>query len=333
MDPWLQRKQSDGQPRRSIAANVSAYLFFAFGFAWAAWILAIKGGAGEELLNIGTAGPALAAMALSRTPRSRANPERIKRTLTFLLVLALGWIILSLRYDLTDAPGLHLRPILLLPAVFPAWILAGIFAANDGERALLQRLLHRPNKWTLFALLFFPVLLGLPSVLAAALGLPLIQPASHGSLAANVAAGTVFFAFNLLFVAMLEEPGWRGFLLDRLQLRLSPLLASFAVWLPWAVWHAPLDYYRPVRFSLTEYILLRVVFLIPMTIILTWLYNRSHRSIQSTAVFHCVMNTFPFVVPYYQFSFLLIFVFAGYAVVAGKMWRRSYDASSLLANH
>jgi hypothetical protein len=37
----------------------------------------------------------------------------------------------------------------------------------------------------------------------------------------------------------------------------------------------PLDYYRPVGFTLVQEILLRVVTLIPLTIILTSFYNRS----------------------------------------------------------
>ena len=61
----------------------------------------------------------------------------------------------------------------------------------------------------------------------------------------------------------------------------------------------PLDYYQPVRFTLVQEILLRVVTLIPLTIILTSFYNRSSRSIQATAIFHASMNTFPFVLPYY----------------------------------
>jgi hypothetical protein len=53
----------------------------------------------------------------------------------------------------------------------------------------------------------------------------------------------------------------------------------------------PRDYYRPVRFTLVQEILLRVVTLIPLTIILTSFYNRSSRSIQATAIFHASMNT------------------------------------------
>jgi len=64
----------------------------------------------------------------------------------------------------------------------------------------------------------------------------------------------------------------------------------------------PLAYYRPVGFTLVQEILLRVVTLIPLTIILTSFYNRSSRSIQATAIFHASMNTFPFVLPYYSLA-------------------------------
>jgi uncharacterized protein len=187
-------------------------------------------------------------------------------------------------------------------------------------RSLVQRLLHRPSRWSVFALLFFPVMLGVPSAIAHALGAELVWPAPPGPTLVTVASATVFFLFNLLFVGTLEEPGWLGFLLDRLQGKFSPLSASLLIWLPWALWHAPLDYYRPVRFSWTEYVLLRVVFLIPITIILTWLYDRSGRSMQATAIFHATMNTFPFVAPYYQPAWFVIFVFAAYAVIADRMW-------------
>jgi uncharacterized protein len=165
-------------------------------------------------------------------------------------------------------------------------------------------------------------MLGVPSILARAVGAKLVSPGGRDSMLATIVDGAVFFLFNLLFVGTEEEPGWRGFLLDRLQRKFSPLSASLLVWLPWALWHAPLDYYRPVRLTLVTYVLLRVVFLIPLTIILTWLYNRSGRSIQATAIFHACMNTVPFVMPYYQAAWFLLFVFTGYVVISDKMWSR-----------
>ena len=68
---------------------------------------------------------------------------------------------------------------------------------------------------------------------------------------------------------------------------------------------------------------MRVVFLIPLTIILTWFYNRSG-SIQATALFHSSMNTVPFVLPYFPPAWELVFVWAAYAVTAERMWQQSF---------
>ena len=94
------------------------------------------------------------------------------------------------------------------------------------------------------------------------------------------------------------------------------------VWLPWALWHWPLDHFRPVPFTPTVWVLLRVVFMIPLAITLTWFYNRSGRSIQAVAIFHAGMNTFPFILPYSQPAWGLIFVWAAYVVIRERMWRR-----------
>jgi hypothetical protein len=87
----------------------------------------------------------------------------------------------------------------------------------------------------------------------------------------------------------------------------------------------PLDYYRPVRFTLVQEILLRVVTLTPLTIILASFYNRSSRSIQATAIFHASMNTFPFVLPNYTPAWGTFF-FTAYAVIADRMWSRAPNA-------
>ena len=312
----------------SIASSVVSYLLLAFAFSWITLVSSIKLGLAEPYLNFGIAGPALAALVCSR--RGTSGPHsRFRRSFWFVVLLLFGWTILLLRYfwPLAAGAAFQLHPWLLVPAAPPAWILSGFVSADDGVRGLLRRLIHPPAKSSAVAFLFFPVLIGIPSVIAAFFHLPLLQPASQGSLPLDLAASLIFFLYNLFFVGTLEEPGWRGFLLDRIQQKFSPLTASLLVWFPWAVWHAPLDYYRPVRFTLVSYLLLRVVFLIPITIILTWFYNRSSRSIQSTAIFHACMNTFPFVAPCFQPAWGLIFAFAIYAVVSSRMWSRLQPSS------
>ena len=68
-----------------------------------------------------------------------------------------------------------------------------------------------------------------------------------------------------------------------------------------------------------------MLYFIPLTILVTWLYNRSRRSILSTTIFHAAFNTFPFVLPYSPPLLGLIFVWAACAVVSDRMWRRTEE--------
>jgi uncharacterized protein len=79
-------------------------------------------------------------------------------------------------------------------------------------------------------------------------------------------AAAVSFAGTFVVVALVgggqEEPGWRGFALDRFQARHSPLVATLLLGLVWGLWHLPLyglGFVGPMMF---------VVFY-------TWLYNRT----------------------------------------------------------
>jgi membrane protease YdiL (CAAX protease family) len=309
---------------RAVNADVWAYLALAFLFSWIAWISAIKLHAREELLNFGTAGPAVAAILLSRGKRGSSH-NHFPRMAIFLPITVFCWTIISWHYSWRSRPDLTLglNPWLIVPALLPAWVISGVVSKDSGVSSFLRKLVHRPGRWSLISLLFFPALLLIPALVARFFHEVLVTPQRPGSAVASFASGAVFFLYNLLFVAVLEEPGWRGFLLDRLQERWSPLFASLFVWLPWAVWHAPLDYFRPVPFSLAAYLQIRVAFLIPIVVIMTWFYNRSHRSTQATAVFHASMNTFPFVLPYFAPALGLLFVFAIYVIFADRMWQKN----------
>jgi membrane protease YdiL (CAAX protease family) len=314
--------------KKPLWKEVGAYLVLAFGLSWFMLITAIKLHSKEEFLNFGTAGPALAAMILSYRGQPDSSRGRGTRWWWFLTLLILCWIVLSLHYlwRTNDHLEQRLDPLLIGPAIFPAWILSGFCSRDSGARALIKRLVHRPNWWGLAALFALPVMVGIISVIAHRFGAQLVTPGANGSSSFMLAKTMALFFYNLLFVGVLEEPGWRGFLLDRLQAKFSPLLASLMGWLPWALWHAPLDYFRPTPWTWMQYVLIRVVFLIPLTIILTWFYNRSGRSIQATALFHVSMNMTPFVLPYFPPAWGLVFLWAGYAIIAERMWR--FDRTS-----
>jgi membrane protease YdiL (CAAX protease family) len=312
------------RPRRSLVGDVGLFLLITFSFTWVLEIGAIKLGLGEEYLNLGSAGPAIAALLLSQRSSLSKPQWSARRLALFAALMLVSWMVASVHYALWDDSGqigkIAFR--LLIPALFPAWILSRAFSEDEGVRSLARRVVYMPDRWSALALFFFPVLLGFPSAIAYLLGARLIWPGLGGFKLSSFVTAAMFFFYNILFAGLQEEPGWRGFLLDRWQQKYSPLWSSILVWLPWALWHAPVDYYRPVRFSLVDEILLRVVFLIPLTIILTWFYNRSARSIQCVVLFHAAMNTFPYVAAYYQPAWFVVFAFAAYAVVRDRMWSR-----------
>ena len=297
--------------------KIWAYIGLAYALSWPALILLIRLHANEEVLILGICGPAFAAMLLSRSPVS--HPDRRRRFLWFIAMTLLGWIVLILHAHWP----VQIRFWLIAPAMLPAWVISGAFSKDQGIRSLLRSLVHPPDwRWPAVALLSMPAFLLVPSVLVHMFGVPFQWPAPQNSAWMYIASGIVRFGYSLLFAAVLEEPGWRGLLLERLQQRFSPLAASLLVWLPWALWHAPLDFGGWVANSLILYLEIRVIFLIPLTILTTWIYNRSGHAILAAAIFHASLNTFPLILPFVQKTYVLIFVWAGYVVVKDKMWRR-----------
>ena len=318
------------QNASSIAKNYGVFIALAFGISWLIWILALRLGAGpgkgEEILAFGSVGPALAAILLSRSGRKSPTVSRPTRLLWFGPLWMLCWAIYmlseSMRGALPTSPW-RFRFVVALLAAIPAWIGSGAFSSDAGVRDLLRTLIPSRNwRWPAVALLSFPAILLIPSAILHAFGFRLVWPQARGSVWILLASGALMFLRNLFFTAFFEEPGWRGYLLPHLQRKFSPLIASVLVWLPWAVWHAPLDFTGGVGRSLVSYVQVRVIFFIPIAIIMTWLYNRSGGNILSTAIFHAGMNTFPFILPYAAPALGLIFVWAGYAIIAEKMWRR-----------
>ena len=95
------------------------------------------------------------------------------------------------------------------------------------------------------------------------------------------------FVFAFAFVALGEEPAWRGFLLPLLQRRLEPLAATLIIAPIWAFWHLPLMG-TEFAWSVVPAFLVTVV---GGAIVLTWLYNASGGSVFLTMITHAVINT------------------------------------------
>ncbi|WP_276302738.1 CPBP family intramembrane glutamic endopeptidase [Halorussus lipolyticus] len=102
-----------------------------------------------------------------------------------------------------------------------------------------------------------------------------------------------------LFIAtlppILEELGWRGYALDRLQMDWSALSASLILGVVWAGWHLPLffiegSFHREVVGFATVGFWLFMIGIVALSVVFTWVYNHISRSILGIIILHGWVN-------------------------------------------
>ena len=100
----------------------------------------------------------------------------------------------------------------------------------------------------------------------------------------------------LVFNVLGEEIGWRGYALPGLQQLFSPFVASLILGAVWWLWHLPLFL---IDGNFHQQIPLSLFFLqsTALSILMTWLYNRTGKSLLIVHLFHAASNTFLGVLP------------------------------------
>ncbi|HWQ19678.1 MAG TPA: CPBP family intramembrane glutamic endopeptidase, partial [Methanotrichaceae archaeon] len=92
----------------------------------------------------------------------------------------------------------------------------------------------------------------------------------------------------------MEELGWRGYALDRLQSRWSALVSSLILGILWAFWHTPLFLFKDsIQYKMGFGSLAFWTFIVSvvfMAIIMTWIFNNTCRSTLSAILWHAVVN-------------------------------------------
>jgi membrane protease YdiL (CAAX protease family) len=188
----------------------------------------------------------------------------------------------------TVAIGIFLGPALA------AVIVTGVTEGKAGLRRFLGRIvLWRVGvKWYLFVLLGIPALVSLGTlVLPGVWGS--FQPMENPIM--ELISYPPFFVYPALLIGgpLGEEPGWRGFTLPRLQERHGPLLGSLILGPLWACWHTPIwfsgQWTEPALLNIGLYI----VWISAMTVIMTWVFNRTRGSVFLAILAHTSMDAFP----------------------------------------
>jgi len=107
-----------------------------------------------------------------------------------------------------------------------------------------------------------------------------------------LAVPTTFFLVLLIGGPTGEEFGWRGFLLQRVQPVFGMLGASIVIGVISTLWHLPLFWIPGTAQSHLPFAIFAVR-TVALSIISTWLYNGSRRSLLFVLLFHASLNTWP----------------------------------------
>jgi membrane protease YdiL (CAAX protease family) len=95
------------------------------------------------------------------------------------------------------------------------------------------------------------------------------------------------FIFIFLFIGLGEEPGWRGFALEKLQKLYSPLRSTLILSIIWAVWHLPLMGSEFIPVVIPAFL----ISLFGGCMLQTLIYNRTNGSVLLMMLFHTTVNT------------------------------------------
>ncbi len=98
-----------------------------------------------------------------------------------------------------------------------------------------------------------------------------------------------FIISLLIFGSIADELGWRGFLLPRLQSKMTAFSASLLIGFLWALWQLPTYFFAGITESGLSPLWMFIE-LISLSIILTWLYN-STQSLGITIIFNAIYRT------------------------------------------
>jgi uncharacterized protein len=210
--------------------------------------------------------------------------------LTFVLSWGWGWLWQALQLPV---PLIYVRT---AGPTIAAFVVLAIISGRPGVLSLLRSYVHwRVGvPWYLLTLIGVPVLMFLSFVVV------------PGALADFVAPDWSFiplyvsgFAFSVFLAGgpLLEEGGWRGFALPRLQRLHGPLVGTLILGVLWGLWHLP-AYFGPLSLTGPDATSLStgiafVEYLIGVTgfsFVMTWVFNNTGGSVLMAILLHAAFD-------------------------------------------
>lgn len=225
---------------------------------------------------------------VDRRERSKAAVEaRRYFALTFLWTWVFWWAAALLGVEFPEPTALLLYA---LGGIGPALMASALVYRGYSQESLGQFWLRAvdprriPGAWYLL-------------ILAAAIAPPLVAklaPSGRADEAGATAGAAVAIFIVGVLAGLVEEPGWRGYALDRLQSLYSALNASLVLGVIWALWHLPLFFivgtYQNLLGPGSWQFWLFFVAVLPVSVISTWVYNNTRSSVLAVILLHSFGN-------------------------------------------
>jgi uncharacterized protein len=186
---------------------------------------------------------------------------------------------------------------LAAPTVSALIMLSGL-KNKELRKDFWDRLRLNKIKTTFYPALF--LLVPLTVFLATGISLLLGQSVDQFAFSSQfrVMQGHALLSLLLLSLApIFEELGWRGYGVDSLRYNFNLFTTSLLFAFLWALWHLPLffmkGYYHHGLFDTNiVYVINFFVSILPVTIVMNWIYYKNGRSIIAAIVFHFMLNIF-----------------------------------------
>lgn len=227
------------------------------------------------------------------------NTDQKRVWVFFLLAYVVTWGVSALVTYVAVSPLvkglgsllLHYGP--ALAAIFLAWRLEG----GAGLRNLFSGLgrWRVGIQWYLFIFLFPLGVRSLAAVGNVLLGgaWPLFFNSPDVPVGNPLLLIIPIFLVVLLQAGIAEEIGWRGYALPRLQTRYTALVSSLILGVVWTFWH-----YHPQNLpSLVKLGPWFFMAVLPLTLLMTWVYNNTDNSLLLLVLFHTASNVSDWIVP------------------------------------
>ena len=176
--------------------------------------------------------------------------------------------------------------------VFGPLVAAVILTARERGRAGLRSLLGRIVRWRVAPVWYGVVLLGPVLLYLISMALEVVlggRSPSPGALIGALPMVLVYAAYMVVFVAIGEEVGWRGYALPALQARYGALVSSVILGTMWALWHLPL-FFNPDLFYSDLPFVVQLAIQVAWAILFTWVFNSTGGSVLMAILLHAVLN-------------------------------------------